>query len=233
MQSGDVDALLTDAGTVGDLVLTQAGVTASQTGKTADAARLFEAALAQNPYQRDALNNLSATYLQGKQFDKILPVARRLVAVDPGNPDNYAFISLAYNGLATAAAAGAKKALNDSAFKYYQMSEAMPVKVTFNEFTRGDARAVVGATVEALNLTPAPAAAPRAGTRAAPAAKPAAKPAAAPKTYSMKLEFLDKNGNVVDTQTQSVGPIASGERKTVRFETTKSGVVAFRYAPLT
>jgi hypothetical protein len=120
------------------------------------------------------------------------------------------------------------------------MSEAMPVKVTFNEFTRGETRAVVGMQVEALQTqaAPAAAAAPRAGARPgarpAPAAKPApAKPSAEPKTYTVKLEFLDKNGNAVDTQTQTVGPLSPGDRKPLRFETTKSGVVGFRYAPLT
>jgi tetratricopeptide (TPR) repeat protein len=222
-----------------DLALTQAGVTASQVQDTASAAKLFEAALAQNPYSRDALNNLSATYYSLKQFDKIVPIARRLIAVDPSNGDNYAFLSLAYNGLAGSAAAGAKKALNDSAFKYYTQSEQLPVKVTFNEFTRGENRAVVGMQVEAKAptesaqpATPAPRAGARPGAR--PAAAAAAKPApAAPKTYNVRLEFLDKNGNVVDTQTQSVGPVAPGERKDVKFETTKPGVAAFRYAPLT
>ncbi|AHG89857.1 hypothetical protein J421_2320 [Gemmatirosa kalamazoonensis] len=222
-----------------DLALTQAGVTASQIGKPADAARLFQAALEQNPYERDALNNLSATLLSMKQYEKILPIAQRLVQVDPSNPDNYAFISLAYNGMANAAAAGtaAKKALNDSAFKYYQMSEAMPVKVTFTEFTRGDNRAVVGMVVEGVQANaPAPAsstpARPGAARAGAAAPKPAAPAAAAPKTYTIKFDFLDKSGNVIDSQTQTVGPVAPGDRKPVRFESTKPGIAGFRYAPL-
>jgi lipopolysaccharide biosynthesis regulator YciM len=244
--SGDTAAVVTsfsdklaNPSKYSDLDLTQSGVTASQIGRSAEAAKLFDAALSVNPYQRDALNNLSATLLQMKQFDKIVPIASRLVALDPSNPDNYAFISLAYNGLASAAAATAKKAFNDSALKYYQMSEAMPVKVTFNEFTRAEARSVVGMTIEALSpnvSTPAAAttpARPGAAGRTAAAAKPAAPAAAAsPKTYTVKFDFLDKSGNVVDSQTQTVGPIAPGERKPVRFETTKPGVVAFRYAPL-
>jgi tetratricopeptide (TPR) repeat protein len=218
-----------------DLDLTQSGVTASQIGRQADAAKLFEAALSVNPYERDALNNLSATLLQLKQFDKIVPIASRLIAIDPSNPDNLAFISLAYNGLANAAAATAKKALNDSALKYYQMSEAMPVKVTFNEFSRGEAKSVVGMTVEALspNAPAAAAATPARPGAARPAApKPAAPAAASPKTYTIKFDFLDKSGNVVESQTQTVGPLAPGERKPLRFETTKPGVVGFRYAPL-
>jgi tetratricopeptide (TPR) repeat protein len=222
-----------------DLSLTQGGVVASQIGHQADAARLFELALEQNPYQRDALNNLSATYLNQKQYAKIIPVAKRLVDLDPSNGDNYAFLSLAFNGLAATATAGEKKALNDSALKYYQKSESMPIKVTFSEFTRGDTRAAIGMQVEALNLTPTAApAATRPAVRGGAAAKPAAAaPAAAasttPKTYNVKIEFLDKAGNVVDTQTGTVGPIAPGARATARFESAKPGIVGFRYAPLT
>lgn len=225
-----------------DLALTQSGVTASQIGRTADAAKLFELALQANPYERDALNNLSAVLLQLKQFDKILPFAQRLVALDPSNPDNYAFISLAYNGLANAAANGSaqKKALNDSAFKYYQISEAMPVKVQFTEFTRGESRAVVGMVVEGLQTqaaTPAAtparpgAARPGAARPGAAAPKPAA-PAAGPKTYTVKFDFIDKTGNVIESQTQTV-EVSPGERKPLRFETTKKDIAGFRYAPLT
>ncbi len=237
--SGDVAAVaatyadqLANPSKYNDLTLTQSGVIASQSGKTEDAIRLTEAAIAQNPYQRDGLNNLSSMYLQGKQYEKLIPIARRLIDVDPSNGDNYAFMSLAYNGMANAAAAGAKKALNDSAFKYYQKSETMPVKVTFTEFTRGESRAVIGMQIEGVATTPppAPAAPARAGAR--PAAKPAAAASAAPKTYTVTLEFLDTNGNVVDSQTQTVGPIGAGDKKQARFESAKAGIVAFRYAPL-
>ena len=112
----------------------------------------------------------------------------------------------------------------------------MPIKVTFTEFTRGESKAVVGMEVEALKITPtpaAPAATPRAGAKpAAAAAKPAA-PAAGPKTYNVKIEFLDKSGTVVDTQQGTIGPIAPGERKAQRFEAAKPGIVAFRYASMT
>ena len=95
--------------------------------------------------------------------------------------------------------------------------------------------------IEGINVSAAAAdvvaSAARPGVRGGAAApKPAApaKPApAAPKTYNVKVEFLDKGGNVVDTQTGTVGPVGPGDRKTARFESNKPGIVAFRYASMT
>lgn len=206
-----------------DLALTNAGVIASQANNAADAAKLFEAALAKNPMQRDALNNLTASYYTLKQYQAMIPVAQRLIAVDPANPDNPLFLAFAYKGLYDAAKTPAqKRAYSDSLVKYNRMSQAMPVKVTFTEFTRGDTRAVLGMHVEALK--------PGAGTTTRTGAtRTAAAAAGAPKTYAFTVEFLDKSGAVVDTQQVSVGPVAPGQSKATRVESAKGGVVAFRY----
>ena len=208
-----------------DLALTNAGVIASQANNPADAAKLFSAALAQNPLQRDALNNLTSSYYGLKQYQAMIPVAQRLMAVDPANPDNPLFLAYAYKGLYDATKSPAlRKAYSDSLVKYNRLSTEMPVKVSFTEFTRGDTRAVLGMNVEALKVGAAASA--RAGARTA--ARPAAA-AGAPKTYAFTFEFLDKSGAVVDTQQVSVGPVAPGQSKAARVESAKGGVVAFRY----
>lgn len=219
-----------------DLALTNAGVIASQAGNADDAAKLFDAALQKNPYQRDALNNLTATYYQQEHWAQMIPIAQRLLAVDPVNPANYLFLAYAYQGLAKAAPQGPqKKAATDSLIKYNGLSQDMPLKVTFTEFTRGDTRSVLGMNVEALKTeTPAATTAPaRSGARsgARPSAHPAAAAAtsSAPKTYTLAFEFLDGSGQVVDTQNVTVGPLAPGESKPARLESTKPGVKAFRY----
>ncbi|MGZ8414549.1 MAG: hypothetical protein ACXW05_17615 [Gemmatirosa sp.] len=223
-EAGNYDAIVADAAKFGDLALTQAGVSASQASKHEAAAKLFAAALQQNALQRDALNNLAATYMQLKQYEPMLPIAQRLLEVDPANPDNYLFIAIAYQGIANASKNPAqKKALTDSLLKYNRLSSEMPVKVTFTEFTRGEAKSSVGMNVE--NLAKKAAAAPaRAGARPAAAAA-----AAAPKTYSLKVEFLDKAGAVIDAQDVSVGPVAPGETKPLKVEVAKPGVQAVRY----
>jgi tetratricopeptide (TPR) repeat protein len=210
-----------------DLALTNAGVIASQANATADAARLFEAALQNNPSQRDALNNLAASYLSLKRFADVIPVARRLMAIDPANPDNPLFVAFGYQGLLNAAKAPAqKKVYADSLLKYNALSQGMPLKVSFTEFTRGDARAVLGMTVEGLK--PQGGAAARAARPGARAGAGAAA-AAGPRTYAFTFEFLDRSGAVVDTQQVSVGPVAAGQSKAQRVESAKAGVVAFRY----
>lgn len=216
-----------------DLDLTQGGVIASQAGNHADAAKLFEAAAAKNPYQRDALNNLAATYLTLKQFDKMLPPARKLIELDPANPDNYAFLSLAYNGLANAAKTPAlKRAMTDTAVQFYQKSESTPLKVSFTGFTRGEQRTVLEFQVQNLKkddvATTRPAGRPAVSKDRPAAAKPAAA-AGAPKTYVFSFEFLDQNGQVVDTQQVSVGPVAPGASQASKVEVAKAGIVGFRY----
>jgi tetratricopeptide (TPR) repeat protein len=222
-EAGNYDAIVADAAKFGDLALTQAGVSASQANKHEAAAKLFAAALEQNGLQRDALNNLAATYMQLKQYEPMLPIAQRLIAIDPANPDNYLFIAIAYQGIANASKNPAqKKALTDSLLKYNRLSSEMPVKVTYTEFTRGESKSSVGMNVE--NLAKAAAAPARAGARPAAAAT-----AAAPKTYSIRVEFLDKAGAVIDAQDVSVGPVAPGETKPVKVEAAKPGIQAVRY----
>ena len=214
-----------------DLALTNAGVIASQASDTGAAAKLFAAALVKNPYQRDALNNLTATYYQQKNWSQMIPVGQRLVAVDPANPDNYLFLAYAYQGLAKGTTAPAqKKVYTDSLIKYSKLTDEMPVKVSFTEFTRGESRAVLGLNIEARKIgdaanTSRPASSARAGAR--PAA--AAASTGAPKSYTFAFEFLDRSGAVVDTQNVTVGPLAVGETKSQRVESQKGGVTAFRY----
>jgi tetratricopeptide (TPR) repeat protein len=191
-----------------DLALSQAGVIAAQAGKTEDAARLFEHALASNPHQRDALNNLAAMYYGLNQFDKMLPIVDRLTKVDPSNPDNWMFAAYAYQGLGKAAksASPQQKAYTDSLLKYKALAEKLPVKLTFTQFTRGAERATLAGTLENL----------------APAAK----------AYTVTFEFLDAQGNVVATESATVGPLEKGKSAPVSVTVPKGGVVAFRYAPI-
>ena len=221
--------MLAEPAKYGDLALTQAGVTASQAGNQEDAATLFAAALAQNPLQRDALNNLASTNMALKKFDAMLAPAKRLTEVDPGNPDAFLMTAIAYQGMAQAAKTPAlKKTYTDSLIKYNELSTSMPYKVTYSEFSRGAEKTVVAYAVEHVKPQAAQGAAARPAARGA-AARPAARAgAAAPKSFTMKVEFLDKGGAVVDTQSATVGPLAPGESKPVRVETPKPAV-AVRY----
>jgi tetratricopeptide (TPR) repeat protein len=190
-----------------DLALSEAGVAAARLERVADAARLFEGALAQNPYQRDALNNLASVYYTAKEYRKVFPVADRLVKLDPSNPDNWFFYAFAYQELMkNEKAPAAKKAYTDSLLKYKSIAEKQPVKVTFTQFTRGAERTSLGVSVENVG--------------------------AAAKPVTLTFEFLDKNGAVIGTQQAALGTIEKGGKKTATVTFDKGGVYGFRYAPV-
>ncbi|MDQ3949445.1 MAG: tetratricopeptide repeat protein, partial [Gemmatimonadota bacterium] len=183
-------------------------VAAARSQQWQDAASLFENVAQLNPYNRDALYNLAVTYHELGQYEKMLPYLYRLVAVDPGNADNWLLIARAYNGLGKVAQKAKNTALhrayNDSTVKYYTRSEQLPVNIIFTEFTTGEAKSTLAGTIE--NRT------------------------AAEKSYNLRFEFLDRTGNVVGTKEVAVGPV--GAKAKGRFTTTVEGqnIAAFRYA---
>jgi len=230
--------------------LMQAAVTAAKANQTKDAIKLFEAARAVNAYHRDVLYNLARLYLLDSAYMKGIPVARQLVAVDPSNPDNYSLIAIAYASMqkkyqatqkmydSTAKALGKRanapgvkaaamkaiidsaakmnafitaygdstKSAVDSALKYNDVQMKMPARVSFTEFTPTETKTTIGGSVS--NQTDEA------------------------KSFTLKIEFVDKSGSVVATQEVPVGPI--GPHKSTAFTATGTGagIVAFRYAPI-
>lgn len=184
-------------------------VTAARAGQWAEGTALFEGVLQSNPWNRDALYNAALGHHELKQFDKMIPHVRRLVQVDPSNGENWRLFAYAYNGLSKASKAPAtQRAMNDSVVKYFEMAEKMPHQVQFTEFSATDARTTLRGVIENRGATE--------------------------KAYTMKVEFLDKAGNVVasrEVPVTAVAPKASG-RFSVTVENTP-GITAFRYAPIT
>jgi Tfp pilus assembly protein PilF len=200
--------LLANPSKYGEISLVHAGVVATRNGHPAEAATLFNAALSQNPYSRDALNNLAATYIQNKEFAKAFPLIDKLVVMDPSNPDNPLLYAFAYQGMYR----GTKdkklqKIYTDSLVYWNGKSESAPVKLAVTEFTRRPTETTVGGTIE------------NRGTAA--------------KTYTVNVELLDKNGTVVDTQTATVGPVSPKSTGKFKVTSAKGGVFGYRYKPLT
>lgn len=192
----------------GESTLLQAGVTATRYNKTADAVKLFEAALQNNPYQRDALNNLAASYINSGQFDKVPGLVTRLLALDPSNPDNVLMNAYLYSGLLKAAkTAKDRKLYTDSLVYYSGKSEKMPLKVSFSEFSRSETGVIIAGEIENRGTTS--------------------------KTYNVYFEFIDKAGNVVATNQSAVGPIAPKGKKTFRVQVAAKDVAGYRYRPIT
>lgn len=194
----------------GDQTLLNAGVIATQARHPEDATKFFAAVLAHNPNQRDALKNLAASYVATNQPQKMFPLLDRLVALDPNNADNWLLYAYAYSGLLKDAKGNAKltRTYTDSLVKYNTKSEKLSPVVTVTEFSFGgdDKTATLAGTVENRGTTT--------------------------KSYSLQIEFLDKSGNVVGTQTVNVGPVAP--KASAPFKASVQGdAVAYRYKPVT
>jgi tetratricopeptide (TPR) repeat protein len=190
-----------------DIQLFEAGSALSFAKKYEDAGKLFEAGLAANPYYRDALFNLATVYYERKEYDKMAAVATRLVQIDPNNPDNWRQMAAAYQGLMrNAKDAKTRKAAQDTLLRFLSKSDSMPVRVSFSEFRHAGSKHTLVGSVENRGK--------------------------APGNYTLKVEFVDKSGNVVATQEAVVGPVNPKESKPFRVEVNQSGIVAFRYAPI-
>jgi tetratricopeptide (TPR) repeat protein len=197
-------AMIADPAKYGEGALLQAGVVASQFKHPGDAARLFDAVLKKNPYSRDALNNIAASLLQAEEVDRAIPFIDKLVAMDPDNPDNYMLYAFAYAGrLKKKVDAKTQRTYNDSLVYWNNKSEKMPVKVSFAEFSRNSEGTTLAGEIENRGTTP--------------------------KSYTLAIEFLGANGEVLFTETANVGPVAPKAKKEFRVKNPKTGVVGYRY----
>ncbi|HEX9220495.1 MAG TPA: FxLYD domain-containing protein [Gemmatimonadaceae bacterium] len=200
-------SMLANPSKYGEIALVHAGVVATRNGRQADAAKLFDAALQQNPYSRDAINNLAATYIQNNEFPKAFPLIDRLITLDPSNPDNPMLYAFAYQGMYK----GTKdkklqKIYTDSLVYFNNKSESAPVKLSVTEFTRRPDQTVIAGTIANRSSTS--------------------------KTYTLNVELLDKSGTVIGTETATVGPVAPKSTGTFKITSAKGGAYGYRYKPL-
>ena len=186
--------------------LYDAGVQAYGAEKYDQAVKLMELGEKGNPNLRPGLFNLANAYWKNNQFDKMVPVAIKLTQIDPDNPDNYQLVAIGFQGMSKAATdPKLQKTYADSVSKYVVASDKLPVKVNFAGFTHDSTKHTLEGTVENLG--------------------------AKPKDVSLAVQFLDKSGNVVDTQTATVAlkPNASAP---FTLTANGAGIVAYRYEPV-
>ena len=106
----------------------------------------YEAGLAKNPYYRDALYNLTGiSYLIGDS-SKVLPLAKRLYAVDPMNRLSLAKIAGGWQ------LAGKK----DSALYYLTVADSLPFEVTVSKFSVTEQGASLDGLITNFHTKPSP-----------------------------------------------------------------------------
>ncbi|HKG92994.1 MAG TPA: tetratricopeptide repeat protein [Gemmatimonadaceae bacterium] len=190
-----------------DVQLFEAGVSAYNAKKYAESAKLYEAGLAKNPYDRTGLANAATTYFALRDADRMSGVISRLMEIDPNNPDNLRLKVAAFQ-IRQRASTDEKlnRALGDSVLKYLELEKNAPIKVSVQQFAHNNARHTLVGSVENRSKAAA--------------------------TYKINFEFLDKDGKVIARQTQNVGPVNPGESKAFTLNVVQSGIVAYRYAPI-
>jgi tetratricopeptide (TPR) repeat protein len=181
--------------------LMSAGVNAYNDKKFADAAAAFEKVVAAEPNNREALNNLSNTYLAMKDGPKLAATAAKLVAMEPLNETALKLEGEGYR----------KSAKVDDAVKIAEQVLALPADVKASEFSATGS----GATLT-LKAT---------GRAAQTPTGKAIPPVAVP----IVVEFLGGTGTVVTTQEAQVPALAAGASQEVKVAGQGSGITAWRY----
>ena len=194
-------------GKYSDVALGQLAFIAVRMNRTTDAAMIFKAASESNPYFRDYRYNYAATLFDLKKSEEMLPVVKRLIELDPSNPDNVLLFAYAYKGLADGTTdAAMKKAYTDSAVVYSTKSDAMKTRLTYANFERGLRSTTLSGEIENRGTTP--------------------------RSYTVEFEFLDATGAVVDKQTAAVGPVEPNSNGAFKVTVAKGGIAGVRYAPI-
>lgn len=163
------------------------------------ASQAFESALRRDAQSRDALFNLSNTYLALRDPDKMLGTAQRLVVVDPMNRSVLRLVAQAWQ----------MKGRSDSALKYVTIADStLPVEVAVSSFRPGDSSpgdsTKIGGLVTNFHETSSQA-------------------------QKVVFEFLSSDGSPVASQTLDVPTLDAGGAHPFLLAVGGAGIVAWRY----
>jgi tetratricopeptide (TPR) repeat protein len=169
--------------------------------KYADAATAFEKVVQAEPYNRDALFNLTNTYLALKDGPKLLATAQKLAELEPMNENVLKLVGEGYkqSNQVNQAVSTAEKVL------------ALPIDVKVTEF----APLASGATLAA--------------TATGRAAQTAAGKPIPPKPLTLTFEFLNASGGVVGSQDVQVPALQAGATQDIKATGQGQGIAGYRY----
>ncbi len=188
-------------GTAGADDMMNVGVNLYNDKKYAEAAAAFEKAAAAEPYNRDALSNLSNTYLALKDGPKLLATAQRLAAIEPMSENALKLVGEGYK----------QSAKVDDAVNTAEKVLALPVDIKATDFAATGSGATFTASATGR----------KAQTATGKAIPPSAK--------GIVVEFLNAQGGVVGSQEVQVPALAPGASKELKAAAQGTGIVAWRY----
>ncbi len=190
-----------EGGAAGTQDLMSAGVNLYNDKKFPEAASAFEKAAAAEPYNRDAVSNLSNTYLALKDGPKLLVAATKLIAIEPMSETALKLQGEGYK---------LSGKVND-AIKTAEQVLALPVDVKVSDFTTNAGGATLTGTATGRD-----------------AQTPSGK-AIAPVAVTLVFEFLDAGGGVVTTQEAPVPALKTGSAQDIKLTAQGAGIKAWRY----
>ncbi|MDQ6612341.1 MAG: FxLYD domain-containing protein [Gemmatimonadota bacterium] len=187
--------------------LFEAASNASNARRDADAIKLFNNGLALNPYHRDALFNLANALFALKDADRMLPTVQRLLAVDPNNGNAVRLYAGAWQVRRQAEKDKAKgNAMTDSILYWLDREKKLDPRVNVSSAVATAKNYVVRGTVENTGASTA--------------------------SYTMKFQFLDKDGKALASKDVTVGPVAAGASASFSATVEMPGIIAYKYAPI-
>ena len=189
------------AGGAGAQDLMSVGVNLYNDKKYGEAAKAFEQVAAAEPHNRDALFNLTNTYLAMKDGAKLLATAQRLAVIEPLNETVLKMVGEGYKQTSKV----------DDAVKTAEKVLALPVDVKVTDFVATPAGATWTATATGR--------AAQTGAGKAIAAAPVA----------LTVEFLDAKGAVVASQDAQVPALEAGASHELKVAGQGAGIAAWRY----
>jgi len=188
------------AGGAGSQDIMNIGVNFYNEKKYAEAADAFEKVAQAEPYNHDALFNLTNTYLALKDGPKLLATAQRLAELEPMNENALKLVGEGFKQTkkVNEAVATAEKVL------------ALPVDVRVSEFS---------AKADGATLT---------GTATGREAMNAAGKPIAPAPVTLVFEFLNASGGAVASQEVQVPALKAGESHEVKAAGQGAGITSWR-----
>jgi tetratricopeptide (TPR) repeat protein len=169
--------------------------------KYADAATAFEKVVQAEPYNRDALFNLTNTYLALKDGPKLLATAQKLAELEPLNENVLKLVGEGYKQ---------SKQVNE-AVSTAEKVLALPIDLKVNEFAPTASGASLAATATGR------------------AAQTAAGKPIPPKPVTLTFEFLNASGGVVGSQDVQVPALQAGATQDVKAAGQGQGIAGYRY----
>lgn len=199
--------MVADAKPYSDLTLLLGADVARVFSRNSDAMALYAGALEKNPNTRDASYFLSFMYYEAKMAAPMMALTEKLLQIDPSNPDNYLMRAYAIKLTADEEKDATKKAALMKQMTEFTTREAtMTHKLLISRFERRANGGLLTGTVENRGK--------------------------ADKAFTVKMDFLDLAGNVVETMTAEVPAVKPTATGTFEMLATKPGIVAYRYEAL-